>query len=105
MLEDGDYSLDGCGGVEGDADVAAEFANFPGDGNGIGGDFDVESDVVGAGLDDWAGVAKRIGDHEVSVEVNLRGFADAFDHGRAEGDVGDEVAVHHVQVQIVAAGG
>src|SRR3989440_11315909 len=65
VLEDGEYSLDGRGGVEGDADVAAEFVNFPGDENRIGGDLDVEGDVVAARFDDRASVAKRIGDHEV----------------------------------------
>ena len=36
--------------------------------------------------------------HHVAVERELRNGAERLDHGRAEGDVGDEVAVHHVDV-------
>jgi hypothetical protein len=41
----------------------------------------------------------------MAVEDFLRGAADGFDDGRAEGDVGDEVAVHDVEVDPVGAGG
>ena len=42
--------------------------------------------------------------HQVGVEGDLGVFAHAGDDGRTEGEVGDEVAVHDVQVEEVGAG-
>src|SRR5207244_13410352 len=42
-------------------------------------------------------------DHHVAVERQLRNRAKSFDHGRAEGDVRDEVAVHDIDVDDGAA--
>ena len=64
----------------------------------------VHGDDVGAGL----GVLREVGlrriDHQVHVE-RLRGvLADGADHRRAERQIGDEVAVHHVDMHEVATG-
>ena len=42
-------------------------------------------------------------DHQVAVEGEFGDGAEGLDHGRAEGDVGDEVAVHDVDVEDGAA--
>ena len=42
-------------------------------------------------------------DHQVAVERQGGRLAQAFDHRRADGDVGNEVAVHHVHVYHRAA--
>ena len=62
----------------------------------------VNRDDLGAGLGE--GFEIRIGrrDHQMAIEGLLRAPADGTDHGRAEGDVGDEVAIHHVHMHPVA---
>jgi hypothetical protein len=43
-------------------------------------------------------------DHQVDVERLGRMRAERFDHRRADRDVGDEMAVHHVDVDPVGPG-
>ena len=58
-------------------------------------------------VDEGVEVAVGVLDHEVDVEGQRRGPAQRLHDGRAQGDVGDEVPVHHVHVQDArpAAGG
>ena len=61
--------------------------------------------AVGAGLGKGreVGIGRR--DHQVAVEERLGAIADRLDDGRAEGDVGHEMPVHHVEMDPVRAGG
>ena len=63
----------------------------------------VHADPVGPGLgkggDEFVGVL----DHQVAVERQVGGLAQALDHRRPDGDVGHEMAVHHVHVDDRAA--
>ena len=43
-------------------------------------------------------VAFRLDNHEMSFEGQRRRAADGLDHQRANGDVGHEAAVHHVNL-------
>src|ERR1035437_1697450 len=54
---------------------------------------------LGEGGDEGVGVL----DHQVTVEGQLGDRPQRLDHGRAEGDVGDEVAVHDVDMDDGAA--
>lgn len=63
--------------------------------------FDVDGDVVGSGVDKFGDVAFRLGDHEVAVECDADGAAECGDDGEADADVGDEYAVHDVDVERV----
>src|SRR5208283_568222 len=63
----------------------------------------LDGDHVGAGLGEDGDVVVGVLDHEMTVEGELGDGADGLDHGRAEGDVGDEVAVHDVDVDDGAA--
>ena len=46
----------------------------------------------------------RIQDHHVHVEEGRRDLGpEALDDGRPEGQVGHEVSVHHVEVEVVGA--
>ena len=50
-------------------------------------------------------VALRVVDHQVDVQGQGGGLTDGPDHCGADGDVGDEVAVHDVHVDPVHPGG
>ena len=67
--------------------------------------FDLDGDHVGAGFGEGGDELVGILDHEVAVEREGGDGADGLDDGRAEGDVGDEVAVHDVDVDDGAAAG
>ena len=66
---------------------------------------DMHCDDVGAGLGEGLeiGIAGR--DHQVYVERLLGDGADRLHHRGADGDVGHEVPVHHVDMDPVGAGG
>jgi hypothetical protein len=51
-----------------------------------------------------ADVAFRLLDHQVDIEGKLRAFPQVSDHGRPDGDVRHETAVHHVDVDPVCSG-
>ena len=55
--------------------------------------------LIGARIDEYRCVFIRIGDHQVDVEREPRHFTDAGDYRRSDGEVLDEVAVHHVEMQ------
>ena len=63
----------------------------------------VDADPVGPGVgkggDEFVGVL----DHQVAVERQVGGFAQALDDRRPDGDVGHEMAVHDVHVDDGAA--
>ena len=61
--------------------------------------------MVGARAHDRVDVALRLDDHQVDVERLGRRATDGLDDDRAEADVGDEAAVHDVDVDPVGAGG
>ena len=63
----------------------------------------VEGEGVGAGFEEAGGVADRFGDHQVDVEEGGGDAAGGGGDGGAETDVGDEVAVHDVEVEEVDA--
>ncbi len=59
---------------------------------------------VGAEVAEERDVALWIDDHEVYVERLLGYLLDAFDYGRAERDVGNEDAIHNIDVDEVGFG-
>ncbi len=58
--------------------------------------------AAGFGEGRQIGVGRR--DHQMAVERFVGAVADRADHRRAEGDVGHEVPVHHVEMDPVGAG-
>ena len=66
-------------------------------------DFVVDADPVGAGLGERGDEIVGVIDHQVAVEGQAGCLANAGYHGRPDGDVGDEVAVHDVDVDGGAA--
>ncbi len=63
----------------------------------------VHGNHVGARLGEGFHVAVGLGDHQVAVQRQVGGLAQRAHHGHPDGNVGDEVAVHHVHVQQAAA--
>jgi len=67
--------------------------------------FLMHGNPVGAGLGEGFDEVIGIFDHQVAVERDVAdGFTQRGDYRRADGDVGDEVAVHDVDVKDGAAG-
>ena len=65
----------------------------------------LHQEMIGAGVGEGRKIALRLDDHQVDVERLCRRAADRLQHDRPDGDVGDEAAVHHVDVDPVGAGG
>ena len=63
----------------------------------------VDADPVGARLGKGGDVIVGVIDHQVAVEGQARGLAQAGHHGRADCHIGDEVAVHDIDVDDRAA--
>jgi hypothetical protein len=65
----------------------------------------MDGDAVGTGLGEGfeIGIAGR--DHQMDVECLLGDRADGLHHGGTDGDIGDEVPIHHVDVDPVGARG
>ncbi len=61
--------------------------------------FGVDGDEIGAGFGEGVDVEMRVVEHQVDVEKEFRAFAKGGDGGGAEGEVGDEMAIHDVDVE------
>ncbi len=61
----------------------------------------MDADQVGAGVAKSVQIGIGRGDHQMHVERQARMRAQGFDHIRADGDVGHEMAVHHVNMHPV----
>ena len=66
-------------------------------------DLDVERDRVAAGVEVLVEEPARLVDHQVGVERQPRPAPEGLDGLRAEGEIRDEVGVHHVEVDPVRA--
>src|SRR5438874_2366569 len=61
--------------------------------------FGMNGDHIGAGIDKCGNVPVRIGNHQVNVQWEPRYFPDGFQDYRANGDIGYEMTVHHIDMQ------
>ena len=95
----------GRGGAEDDARLAAMGGDGLQRAVQVGAGLGVDQDVIGAGLDEVVDERIHGGDHQVDVEGQARVRAQAGDDRGAETDVGDEMTVHHVEMEPVGAGG
>jgi hypothetical protein len=101
IVEDVAKEIDGGTRVDGDAGLHAEafyLLNIPVD---VAASFEMDGELVGTGLSKGFGIAFRFFDHEVNVAYFGSGFADLCDDGEAEADIGDEPAVHDIEVEPV----
>ena len=66
--------------------------------------FRMHADMIGTCLGKGGDVGIDRGDHQMHVQLHRGMRAQGFDDQRAEGDVGDEMAVHDIQMQPFRAG-
>src|SRR5207244_12083146 len=85
-------------GVDGQSGVAAAGVNALDQLVRIAIGLEMEDDQIASGLGEGVHVAKRLTDHEVTVEGKRRLGSNGLHHNRTHGDVRDEVTVHHVEV-------
>ena len=67
--------------------------------------FLMHQNLIRPRFDERGSVLVGIVDHQVNIEDRLAGLAQRFHHGRANGEVGDEMPVHHVKMEHAAARG
>ena len=61
--------------------------------------------MIGAGVGKRGEIALRLDDHQMNVEGLCGRAADRLQHDRPDGDVRNETAVHHIDMDPVGAGG
>lgn len=100
--------FDWGGRVEGESGGEAEASDVGGalDGTGRVADFDVKGEMIGTGPGE--GFEELLGsfDHEMHIEAGVgEMFAQGAAHIGPHGQVGDEVAIHDVEVEKVGTAG
>ncbi len=65
----------------------------------MGGGFIMHRNLIGAGFNEDGRVGVGVVDHQVDVEREFGDLADRFNHRRTESQIGDEMAVHYVDVE------
>jgi len=65
----------------------------------------LDEQMIRAGLGEGREIALRLDDHQMNVERLCRRPADRLQHDRADGDVGNEAAIHHIDMDPVGASG
>ena len=105
MGQDFPHRLGGRGGIEGDPGPSAGFADAAHRAVQVRRGLDVDADHVGAGLDVVGQAPLGRLDHEVRIQDQGRDPAERPDDRGADGQVGQEVAVHHVDVDDGGAAG
>ena len=101
--KDFDEGLDGGGGVDDDGGLHAVMGDLLEGAMKVAADLLVDGHHVCTGFGEVGDEVVGVFDHHVAVEGEFGDGAEGLDHGRAEGDVGDEVAVHDVDVDDGAA--
>ena len=108
QIDQVDDGLDGVrwrAGIHGHAGLLAERADCLQRAVDVRPGFDVHGDDVGAGLCEGFEIRIARRDHQVHIERLFGVAADRLHHIRADGDVGNEMAVHDVDMDPVGAGG
>ena len=88
----------GCG-IQDYTGLRAVRLNVANDAVEVSGSLKMDGDLIGTGFHEQRGVLVGIRNHQVKVEDAFGDFADGFDNRRTESEVGDEVAIHDIDVQ------
>src|SRR5215472_17719709 len=64
--------------------------------------FLMNQDLIRSRLYKCGGVSVRIRNHKMNIQLHLSGLAEGLDNWRAQGDIGDKMAVHDVHVDHLA---
>ena len=89
--------------VEDHAGLGAELLDLRDGAMQVRQHLDVHRHHVRAGIDERLDVAIGIADHQVHVERQRGRLAQRLHDRHADGDVGHEVSVHHVDVDLIGA--
>ena len=65
--------------------------------------FGVNGDQIRPGFHKIGNEGGNRFNHQMHVEYFFRSGTDGFDDGRAESDVGNEMTVHHVDVDVIGS--
>jgi hypothetical protein len=93
----------GSSGIEDDAGLAAVGADEMKRAVKMDAGFLVNGNPVSTGIGEFGDEEIGILDHQVAIEGNRDDFSEPLHDGRANGDVGNEVAIHDVDVEDGAA--
>jgi len=93
-----DERVDGRAGIDDDAGLHAMLLDQLKRPVEVTADLLVDGDHVRAGLGEGGDEVVGLLDHEMAVERQLGDRSQRLDHGRTEGDVWNEVAVHHIHM-------
>jgi hypothetical protein len=88
-------------GIDGEADVEAEVPHLC-DQTGGAAYLDVDGAAVRTRVAEGLQELPWVVHHQVAIEVEVGVTADPGHHGRPDGQVGHEMAVHHINVQYVS---
>ena len=102
-IEDFGESFDRSSGIEHDPGLAAMRSDQVKGAIEMDAGFLVNGNPVGTGFGKFGNEEIGILDHKVTIERDFELAAKRADHGRADGEIRDEVAVHDVEVENGAA--
>ncbi len=98
-IEDFGKGFDGSGGIEDYAGLAAVRSDEVKRAIEMDAGFLVDGHPVGAGFGKFGDEEIGIFDHQVAIEGDFELFPQRAHDGRTDGEIGDEVAVHDVEVE------
>src|SRR5262249_21784892 len=90
-------------GIEGHTGLDPQFLDLLDGAVQVWARFDVNVNHRRACLDKFGGVALRHFDHQVNVEHQRGDAIDRFHDQRAKADIGDEMPVHHIDMEQIRA--
>ena len=64
----------------------------------------MDGNDIGARLEKRFDIAIRVRNHQMDIKREFGHFSQTRDNGRTHGDVGNEIAVHHVHMNPVRTG-
>ena len=103
-FEDFAEGFDGSGGIDDHTGFAAMGLNEVERAVQVDAGFLMDGNPVGTGFGEGGDELIGIFDHQMAIEGNAgKRLAERSDYGRADGDVGDKVAVHDVEMEDGAA--
>jgi len=92
------HGFDGRCRLDRDADTRPTRAYQCNAAGRVGAGFEVERHHIGPRLSETLHIAFRLDDHQMHVKQLAGRIAHGFQHGKPERNVGDEHAVHHVDM-------
>lgn len=98
-VEDFRESFDGGGGIEDNAGLAAVGSDEVKSAIEMDAGLLVNGDPVGAGFGKFGDEEIGILDHEVAVKWDFELLAKGFDDRRTDGEIGDKMAIHDVEME------